>query len=355
MANAYTNTNTNMTTSTGLTPGMQTYYNRELLRTFEPNLVHLQFGENYRMPMNSGITMNMRKMIPVAAKTTALEEGNPGDGKMLAEVAVTTTIQQFGDYARCSDWLDMVHLDENITRRVQRFGDAGARSVDALVRDELATCTNVIYAGGKTARAQLTAADKLTSRELRKAVRTLKKNLAEKFNGYYVAIVGPDTVYDLQEDDAWVKVSEYQDKENIYTGEVGRLFGIRFVESTEAKIFEGAGASSADVASRMPPTCISARSSAATRTAAMASRRRRAVAASSEPSATQLSITSVITASSPKMPPFSAASAISGTAIRARVGWPPRFVHCQEGHPRRGARGPDSTRRPRRPARRLSP
>lgn len=249
MANAYTNTNTNMTTSTGLTPGMQTYYNRELLRTFEPNLVHLQFGENYRMPMNSGITMNMRKMIPVAAKTTALEEGNPGDGKMLAEVAVTTTIQQFGDYARCSDWLDMVHLDENITRRVQRFGDAGARSVDALVRDELATCTNVIYAGGKTARAQLTAADKLTSLELRKAVRTLKKNLAEKFNGYYVAIVGPDTVYDLQEDDAWVKVSEYQDKENIYTGEVGRLFGIRFVESTEAKIFEGAGASSADVAS----------------------------------------------------------------------------------------------------------
>ncbi len=249
MANAYTNTNTNMTTSTGLTPGMQTYYNRELLRTFEPHLVHLQFGENYRMPMNSGITMNMRKMIPVAAKTTALEEGNPGDGKMLAEVAVTTTIQQFGDYARCSDWLDMVHLDENITRRVQRFGDAGARSVDAIVRDELATCTNVIYAGGKTARAQLTAADKLTSRELRKAVRTLKKNLAEKFNGYYVAIVGPDTVYDLQEDDAWVKVSEYQDKENIYTGEVGRLFGIRFVESTEAKIFEGAGASGVDVAS----------------------------------------------------------------------------------------------------------
>lgn len=249
MANAYTNTNTNMTTSTGLTPGMQTYYNRELLRTFEPHLVHLQFGENYRMPMNSGITMNMRKMIPVAAKTTALEEGNPGDGKMLAEVAVTTTIKQFGDHAVCTDWLDMVHLDENITRRVQRLADAGARSVDALVREELATCTNVIYAGGKTARAQLTAADKLTSLELRKAVRTLKKNLAEKFNGYYVAIVGPDTVYDLQEDDAWVKVSEYQDKENIYTGEVGRLFGIRFVESTEAKIFEGAGASGADVAS----------------------------------------------------------------------------------------------------------
>ncbi|MFR6027107.1 MAG: hypothetical protein ACLUMK_11390 [Christensenellales bacterium] len=32
---ANTNTNTNMTTSSGLTPGMQTYYNRALLETFE--------------------------------------------------------------------------------------------------------------------------------------------------------------------------------------------------------------------------------------------------------------------------------------------------------------------------------
>ena len=46
-----------------------------------------------------------------------------------------------------------------------------------------------------------------------------------------------------------MKVSQYQDKENIYTGEVGRLFGVRLVETTEAKIFEGAGADGADVAS----------------------------------------------------------------------------------------------------------
>ena len=35
----------------------------------------------------------------------------------------------------------------------------------------------------------------------------------------------------------------------MYTGEIGRLFGVRIVQSTEAKIFENAGASSADVAS----------------------------------------------------------------------------------------------------------
>ena len=246
---AYTNTDTNMTTSSALSAGMQTYYNRELLRTFEPNLVHLQFGDEHRMPPHSGLVMNMRKLIPLETNTKALSEGDPGESVMLAETEVTVQLQQYGEYARCTDKLDLTHLDMDIMRRTKLFGDAGARSIDAVVREELAKCANVIYAGGKASRAELTAADKLTSRELRKAVKTLKKNHAQTFGGYYVAIVGPDTMYDLQEDEAFVKVSQYQDKENIYTGEVGRLFGVRLVETTEAKIFEGTGADGADVAS----------------------------------------------------------------------------------------------------------
>lgn len=246
---AYTNTDTNMTTSSGLSAGMQTYYNRELLRTFEPNLVHLQFGDEHRMPPHSGLVMNMRKLIPLETNTKALSEGDPGESVMLAETEVTVQLQQYGEYARCTDKLDLTHLDMDIMRRTKLFGDAGARSIDAVVREELAKCANVIYANGKTSRSSLTAADKLTSKELRKAVKALKKNHAQTFGGYYVAIIGPDTMYDLQEDDAFVKVSQYQDKENIYTGEVGRLFGVRLVETTEAKVFEGAGASGADVAS----------------------------------------------------------------------------------------------------------
>ena len=246
---AYTNTDTTMTTSSALSAGMQTYYNRELLRTFEPNLVHLQFGDEHRMPPHSGLVMNMRKLIPLETNTKALSEGDPGESVMLAETEVTVQLQQYGEYARCTDKLDLTHLDMDIMRRTKLFGDAGARSIDAVVREELAKCANVIYAGGKASRAELTAADKLTSRELRKAVKTLKKNHAQTFGGYFVAIIGPDTMYDLQEDEAFVKVSQYQDKENIYTGEVGRLFGVRLVETTEAKIFEGAGTDGADVAS----------------------------------------------------------------------------------------------------------
>ena len=132
---------------------------------------------------------------------------------------------------------------------MELLANAGARSVDAVAREELATCTNVIYANGKTSRSGLESTDKLTSRELRKAVRMLKKANAQRFGGYYIAIVGPETVYDLQDDESFVRVSQYSDSENIYTGEVGRLFGVRLVETSEAKIFEGAGSGGADVAS----------------------------------------------------------------------------------------------------------
>ena len=67
----------------------------------------------------------------------------------------------------------------------------------------------------------------------------LKKNNAPKFDGYYVAIIHPYAAYDLMSDDAWIAPHQYQDTENIYEGEIGRIAGVRFVETSEAKIYEG--------------------------------------------------------------------------------------------------------------------
>ena len=62
--------------------------------------------------------------------------------------------------------------------------------------------------------------------------------------------MGPDTVYDLQSDENWLKVSQYQQAEKIENGEIGKLFGVVFIETTESKIFAtaGAGTPKADVA-----------------------------------------------------------------------------------------------------------
>jgi len=240
-----------MTTQTpALSPGMITTYNKNLLKTFEPLLAHLQFGDMHPFPKNSGTTMSFRKLIPLEADTTTLTEGQPGDAQQLAEVEILVKLNQYGKYIETTDLLDLTHFDLNLDRKIKLLGDHGRLTIDAVVRDELATSTNVIFAGGKASRDALTKEDKLTTKELRKAVRTLKKSGAQPFSdGYYVALVTPDTTYDLQDDDNFVKVSQYQMKEGILKGEIGHLFGCRIVETTEAKVFEGAGAGGVDVAS----------------------------------------------------------------------------------------------------------
>lgn len=245
----YNENNTNMTASKGLSVGMQTYYNRELLENFEPNLVHLQFGKEYRMPANNGLTMQLRKVLPLDSNTTALTEGNPGEGKMLAETEVTMTLEQYGDYARYSDKLSMSHLDANVLESTQLFADAGSRSIDAVVRDELATCENVLYAGGKTSIGALTSADKFTSDLLLDAVKILKKNHAPRIGSDYVAIIGPDVWRQLWDDERVTKVALYQDKEKVYNGEVGKIAGVRLVESTEAKLLGKDGGEGDEIAS----------------------------------------------------------------------------------------------------------
>ena len=83
------------------------------------------------------------------------------------------------------------------------------------------------------------------------AVRTLKGMNAPKINGDYVAIIHPDCAFDLMSDPEWKYPHQYQDTTNLYNGEIGKVAGVRFVETTEAKVFKGKGASSRDVYATM--------------------------------------------------------------------------------------------------------
>jgi N4-gp56 family major capsid protein len=242
----------NKTTTAGLAPGMQEYFDRKLLRTMKPKLVHTLFGQQRPLPANNGTTAHFRRWNPFEAAPTPLEEGVTPEGQELSQSEVTATIQQYGKPTYITDKLAKTHLDRVVNETMGLVADQGALTIDHITRDVLNAGTNVIYANGKTARNALAASDKLTGKEIRMAVKALKKAKAPKDkDGYYICIIGPDGIADLQDDEDWKKVSEYQDKNNIYSGEVKRLWGCKFIETTEAKIFEGAGNGGADVASAL--------------------------------------------------------------------------------------------------------
>lgn len=235
-----TTLNTNLTTSGGLSPSVKTYYDKRLIDNMKPKLVHYEYAQKRPMPKNDGKTVSFRKWTPFDAVTAPLTEGVVPDGQTLSMSEVTATVSGYGGYVAISDMVDATAVDPVASDAVDLMADQGALSIDTIIREIICIGTNVIYADAVASRRLLAATNVLSTDELRKAGRLLKKNKAPMFyrnnKHFYVAIVGPDTVYDLQGDTTWQDVSKYQDSENIFSGEIGRIFGVVVVETPEAKL-----------------------------------------------------------------------------------------------------------------------
>ena len=227
------------------------FYDKQVLETAKTKLVHATFGQKRSIPKNSGKRVEFRRYELFTPDTDALElqEGVTPEGQSLSQSHVEAEIKQYGAYVEVTDLLDLTAYDEVLSDSAELLGEQLGTVVEWVTRDAMNAGTNAQYAGGKTGRLLLTASDKLTVTEIRKAVRTLKKAKARMFNSpadergtkgkkpHFVCICSPDATYDLQNDQLWQDVSKYSDAEAIYSGEIGRLFGVVFVESTEAKVF----------------------------------------------------------------------------------------------------------------------
>ena len=236
-----TNTTINTLQTTQLN---KTFYDRQLLESARTRFVHAKFGQMRPIPRNSGKRVEFRSwnLFDANAAMKALEEGVTPSGQSLSQSNVEALVSQYGAYVEVSDLLDMTGYDQVITESAELLGEQLGTVVEWVTRDAMNAGNNVQRAGGKTTRAALTADDKLTVDEIRKAVRTLKRAKARPFcederKPHFICICSPDATYDLQNDALWQDVSKYSNAEAIYSGEIGRLFGVVFVESTEAKVF----------------------------------------------------------------------------------------------------------------------
>lgn len=233
--------NTNVTSSEGLTKEMKVYYSDYLIDNAIPKLVHDQFGQKHPIPKNGGKTIEFRKYSPLPKLTTPISEGVTPDGQSLNMSTIEATVAQYGGYITLSDVLMLTAIDNNLVQATKLLGAQAGATLDTITREVLNGGTNVIFAGDKEARGDLDATSLLTVDDVKKAVRLLKNQNAEKINGSWVGIIHPDISYDLTNDPAWKDVKTYSDPSDIYEGEIGKLYGVRFVETTEAKIFAGAG------------------------------------------------------------------------------------------------------------------
>ena len=74
---------------------------------------------------------------------------------------------------------------------------------------------------------------------IQQVVAKLRGQNAPTINGKYVAIIHPYVAYDLMRDPEWIDAHKYTNPSNLYEGEIGEIAGVRFVQTTEAKVYDG--------------------------------------------------------------------------------------------------------------------
>lgn len=242
--------NQNATSASGMSAEMKTFYEKRLIDQAEPALVHDQFGDPYPIPANGGKNIEFRKYDSLPKATTPLTEGVTPDGQTMNVSTVTAEVRQYGGWVPITDTLQLTAIDNNIVQATKIIASQAGRTLDTIVRDVLAGGTNVIYApkigeGGAetavTSRATLDATCQLTSDLIARAATQLKAMNADPIGTSFVGIIHPYVAYDLRRDPDWIDVHKYAQPDEIYNGEIGTLHGVRFVETSEAKIWKGTG------------------------------------------------------------------------------------------------------------------
>ena len=257
--NAYTGEGTPFVPGTSdLSTLDKTYYETTVLDNARDQLLYTQLGKHQSLPANHGRTVEFRRWQTLGV-VHQLTEGVIPTGRKLSQVAITCQLTQWGDYVAISDLMDAHSIDEPKTAACEELGAAGGLTNDLLTRNALLNGTNIIFAatynGTTYYRTPSTEAELqsdlgsytnvLRVDEMKKAATNLKKGAKMlKYQGkYYVAVVHPDVAEDISNDKAWIEARIYTDTEDILAGEIGRMHGIRFIESNLAPVIKSNGQS----------------------------------------------------------------------------------------------------------------
>ena len=255
--NAYTGSTESFTPgSTDLGPLDKTFYQTDMLDNTRDQMIYGQLGSKQTLPANHGTSIEWTRW-QTLGRVGKIKEGVIPTGKKMGIVAITASLAQYGDYVTISDLSKKHGVHPIVLGAEEELSAAYALTQEELIRNTLCGSTNILFAdayngssyvstptseaGLQTALASYTC--NVTGNVLAKAATQLKKTAKMmKYQGsYYLAVVHPDVAEDLRRDSAWIEAHKYDAAEEIFNGEIGRMHGIRFVESNLAPVIKKDG------------------------------------------------------------------------------------------------------------------
>lgn len=230
----------------------KTYWVRRMLIRATPKLFYNQFAAKDYIPKNNGMNVEWRRESTIAASTTALVEGSYPAETVPTVVTVSASVAQYGQYVRSTDVVQAQAIDDIRAETSDNLGEAMGNSYDQLTRAIYNAGTTVQYALTAGSRVQVGSGFRMTSAELREAVATLETNNAQPFeDGGFKAIIHPRVKADLLNDTNFLNAQQYAgvrgNDNTLFSGKLGRYYGVDFYVTSNAQIGTSLGYSGADV------------------------------------------------------------------------------------------------------------
>jgi len=277
-------------TSATLSNQYQNYFSKKLLTYAVQALVLDQFGSKTPLPPKSGhkaISM-FRWDVPKATDINTLTEGDTSTvgERSISLTKISKTLIQRGQIVKLSDILNATDLFNSLQQSVKINGQDAAIDMDNITRNILVgsnvgdnvnsgatameggynadPATNLdngdslieLYANGTKQTTgsteystfeSTTSDNTLDAAAVLNAVTQLKVNRAQPTKGgNYAAVCSPQVLSDVMQVNEWLNAAQYSNVEELYKGEVGRLYGAKFVTTTNAFITADALGTDAD-------------------------------------------------------------------------------------------------------------
>lgn len=224
------------------------------LKMAVPTLHHYQLAQKKMAPKNHGKAVYFTRYARLAIPASALSEGSATANEVTSLTAtnVSTTIVEEGAFTKVASLFDMVTIDENLKGLIEVMAKQAGETIDSRCRNETALNFASKFAN-KLALSAIVASDVLDATQVKLAVRTLNEAFAlRREDGNFTAVITPGQAYDLMSETGtggWLDVNKYTSTTNTYNGEIGKLYGVRFIMSpigyrsaTSATTYSSSGA-----------------------------------------------------------------------------------------------------------------
>lgn len=219
---------TNPNTTSTLSPEVSTYYEKVFLERAEYELVLKEGGQMRTHPANEGRTVNFTRYTPLTIITDPLGElSNPVTCSITA-CTVAMTLSEYGLTTVHSKLLTLTGIDSGMKEKVELVGQNMGETLNRLVRAELQNGT--AYYGNNHHVASFTSGDTLDACDIRLMTKTLEINKARPYkDGMFIGKTDPISKYNLIGDSTWVNAKTYSDVRDLYKGEMGELYQVRWL------------------------------------------------------------------------------------------------------------------------------